>query len=518
MIRLIIADDEEYERTFLSRVIEEHYTGVIDIVYAARDGAELVEKAAELHPDLILMDIRMPRMDGLEAAAQLRQILPRAQIVIVSAYGQFSYAKRAIQLGVRDFLVKPYLNEELIDTLSKILAGMETADAGEGVQDRREPPESAERDLVWDLAFDRRNDAFLQGTLTAHGIEGRTLKCLTFYHEGIRKLGSTGRQIIRRFFERPAVSVVSDDLLGLMAVYLLSDAEITYSELNTAIRKTKEYLAGLESSPVFCGVSGAYGSLADAGQAFREASAYIENYSDAETGERCRHTAGDVRGICDLEQRLCFFILSHNRRQEDRCADQLLRILGAYYPPESEMLGSALMRILFTILHRLASRLGTAPDGGEAEQLLRLCTEKMPDSRAMLDQALSFFGSMAEQRPVSPGSVQTVRRARLYLAEHYSQALSLKDVADVLGVSAGYLSKSFKANGGDSFTEYLTEVRLEAAKRMMRETELSISDISYEVGFSDPGYFSKCFRKHESISPSDYAAMQRMARQPETGL
>ncbi|MBQ9008511.1 MAG: response regulator [Clostridia bacterium] len=508
MVRLMIADDEEYERTYLSRFIEEHYPDVISIVYTARDGAELVEKAAELRPDLILMDIRMPRMDGLEAAAQLKQMLPRTEIVIISAYGQFSYARRAIQLGVKDFLVKPYRSEELTDTLNGLLAGLDiTTSVPKDEQDLLRFMENTSDDLVWDLAFERKSESSLERQLFARGIQSSTFKCLTFYHEGILRLGHTGRAIIRHFFEKPALRVCVNDLMCLLVIYLFSDEEITYSEMNTAIRKTKEYLTGLDSAPVYCGVSGVYTGLSDAGQAFREASAYIENYSNAGIREYYRHITEDVRSACDGEQRIRFFILNRNHAQLLECASQQSTLLRSYYG-EGEGLSHVLRRLLFTLLRHLTAQMEISPDSGISEQLLRLCADESEDSETLLENGLRFLEQQAVQSQ-TPGNPQIVRKARAYLEEHYSEPLGLREVADALGVSSGYLSKCFKAQGGDSFTEYLTDVRIEAAKRLMRDTDSSISDISYAVGFSDPGYFSKCFRKRENLSPSDYATFFR---------
>ena len=508
MVRLMIADDEEYERTYLSHFIEENYSGVIRMVYAARDGAELVEKAAELRPDLIMMDIRMPRMDGLEAAAQLKHLLPNTDIVILSAYGEFSYARQAIQLGVKDFLVKPYLNVELEETLNKLLVGR-TASAPAAVSDLRELMENRSLDIVWDLAFERRKTDSLRRDLLARGVGEGTLKCLTFYHTGIRWLSSAGREIIRHFFEKPTTRVIADDLLCLLVVYVFSDTELTYSELNTGIRKTREYLTGLDGSPVFCGVSGAYDRLEEAGRAYREASSYIENYSEPDAGKNFRNSEADVLTLCDKEQRLRFFLVNRNDQESRDCLAEQADLLRQYYGAQSETMASAMQRLLFALLRHLLKQLAL-PRGDEAERLFQICAKAGKDDHVMMDDGLLFLEKIVDQRPTVTGNVQIVKKARDYLDKHYREALSLQSVADILGVSAGYLSKCFKAQGGSSFTEYLTDIRIEAAKKMMRETGESITEISYAVGFSDPGYFSKCFRKKEDITPSEYVAIQRI--------
>ena len=505
MVRVIIADDEEFERTYLSRFIEEHYCNVMTIVYAARDGAELVEKAAELKPDLIMMDIRMPRMDGLEAAAQLRRQLPKTEIVILSAYGEFSYAKRALQLGVKDFLVKPYLNEELSATLDKLLVGLAAVSSDSLQPDLNELMNNRPVDIVWDMAFDRRKETSVRRELFSCGVDGETFKCLAFYHNGVLKLGGMGREIIRHHFEKPTVAVVGNDLLSVFVLYLFSNEEVTYSDLNTGIRKTREYLLELDDSQVLCGVSGVYSSLKDTGNAFREASAFIEDYD-----KQYRRVEQDVRNLCEMEQRLSFFILNRNYRQSYTYANEQSALLQKYYGEETKEMYAAIERMLFAVLRQLLTQLDFIEGDAAVRQLYGIFTADNKNVNQMLNNGIEFFEELVEQKPFISGNVQIVRKTKAYLEEHYNEDLNLQLLADVLGVSAGYLSKSFKAQTGSSFTEYLTDVRIDAAKQMIRETEQSISDISYAVGFSDPGYFSKCFRKRENLSPSEFAAMQKM--------
>ena len=122
MLRVILADDEQYERNYLEKVIKESYPGLLEIVCKAVDGMDLLEKLEECKPQIVLLDIKMPRMDGLKTAEEVRKRYPDIQIVLISAYSDFSFAKQAIKLGVTDYLLKPYLDSELRETLDKVIA------------------------------------------------------------------------------------------------------------------------------------------------------------------------------------------------------------------------------------------------------------------------------------------------------------------------------------------------------------------------------------------------------------
>ena len=168
MLRVILADDEQYERNYLEKVIKESYPGLLEIVYKAVDGMDLMEKLEECKPQIVLLDIKMPRMNGLKTAEEVRKRHPDIQIVLISAYSDFSFAKQAIKLGVTDYLLKPYLDSELRETLDKVIARVREREdtlsmlsySNYLVEDGKSAFDfyrDLEKDLLWDVFFGRRD-------------------------------------------------------------------------------------------------------------------------------------------------------------------------------------------------------------------------------------------------------------------------------------------------------------------------------------------------------------------------
>ena len=535
MIRIMIADDEEYEREYLARFIKEHYQGVLKLVFAAKDGAELLLMAQELTPEIIVMDIRMPRLDGLEAAAQLREKLPDTELVILSAYGQFSYAKQAMKLGVRDFLVKPYLDDELQETLNQLIAGMDLTEKEPLNEQSRNMGllyEDADRDIVWDLAFQMRSSRNLEKGLQLFGIRPGNYKCIVFFHDEILKMGTAGCEVVRRFFARPSNRVILSCLFRQMVLFVFSEEELAYSDLNAAIRKTREYLAGAGGGQALCGISGTYRDTENTGKAFREAEAYIEDYALPESRDICRKTVLDIEELCGLQERLRFSLGARNHAQTEEICRQITGILRKNDTEDALLLrdmGRCLLSVIRMLNYQAEKRIPTEialrihqlfrnTAGLNGSDMAGKDSEDILDQQSSPEEAFLKGAEMLEKETESSipgGNAMIVRKAKAYLQVHYGDQLGLQSVAAELKVSAGYLSKSFKAQEGISFTEYLTELRLENAKRLIREGKGSITEISYAVGFQDPGYFGKCFRKSEKISPSEYAVIAKQNKDEE---
>ncbi|ETP72972.1 response regulator (CheY-like receiver domain and AraC-type DNA-binding domain-containing protein) [Lachnospiraceae bacterium JC7] len=517
MIRIMIADDEKYEREYLTKFIAENYANVLELVFSAKDGAELLDKAFELRPEIILMDIRMPRLDGLEAAEKLRRKLPKTELVILSAYGQFSYAKQAMKLGVRDFLVKPYLDEELMETLNRIMAGMDVSDDTEINEQTRNMEilyGDADRDMVWPLAFQMRGSRMLKNELNLFGVSSGNYKCVAFYHESIQRIGSAGCEVIRSFFRQSSDHVLVSSIFSQLVIFIFSDDEMAYSELNAAIRKTREYLSDLSSEPILCGSSGSYSSVEDAGRSFREAESYIEDYAVPELKDTFRNELTDIEELCEAEERLYFHILSRNHDKTDKYRGILMDVLRRH-ETEENMLRRDLWHLMMSLIRKLNHHSEKRIPTDVALRIKEMFCDKNTVSSSgegvecIFAEAVSILEDTGSDSSFT-GNALIVRKAKAYMKKHYSEQIGLQSVADELKVSSGYLSKSFKAQEGSSFTEYLTEIRIARSMELIRETGRSITEISYEVGFQDPGYFGKCFKKSENMSPSEYAALVKM--------
>lgn len=125
MITVIIAEDEKHESDYLQKFILENYRGKISLLSICNDGITAMQKGTELHPDLMLLDIEMPRANGIAVAQEVKKSVPSCYFIILTAHATFTYAQEALTIGITDYLVKPYLNDDLKKAINNVLDTIE---------------------------------------------------------------------------------------------------------------------------------------------------------------------------------------------------------------------------------------------------------------------------------------------------------------------------------------------------------------------------------------------------------
>lgn len=326
MLRLMLADDEQFERDYLEKVVKESYPTLLKIVCKAADGVEFMEKLEECDPQIVLLDVKMPRMDGLETAKRILEKYSDMQIIIVSAYGDFAYAKQAMKLGISEYLLKPYLDSELREVLDRVivrirdrednLSMLSCSNAQEEWTSEHVLGESA-KDFLWDIVF-RRKAPVLTDTK-------QWLKVVVISCSALSSMGSFSQEVMDNYFRLEGVDVWSSIWMDQMLVCLSADQKEVFSEVNGCIRRAKNYLAEEHQIPVACGVSGAYEGVECLADAYDEAAAFIRDFSEPEMSRGFVDTIEKLKQICDLEEQIA---VSLAQGDQDTGADQFSELLG----------------------------------------------------------------------------------------------------------------------------------------------------------------------------------------------
>ncbi|MBB6635839.1 response regulator [Cohnella thailandensis] len=504
MTKLLIVDDEQIEREGLQAILRKGFPDLI--VEQAKNGKAAVQLAEELRPDLILMDIKMPGMDGLEAIEIIGQKDPGIKFVMVTAYDTFEYAQRSIKLGVIDYLLKPSKASEIVATVGNALKRIEeermSREASRLQRDAlRKVLPVVETDIVTQLLFDHVHEVHLGelvGLLGASPSNGKFAMnvLLPAGEEGmysaikgkIRSLGSGwvgalyGRQIPIIAFRDPGRSFraqamsIARELLGLAK-------------------------PGAEAG-WFVGIGNACESLGQIRQSYQEALVASMDpalpvkyrfYEDTPVLEVAR----DGYSAKQLEKQFFDRVRLGDWARMDADVTEFIR----RYENEGADLLQAQQRVLelLWIASRALLELGVEVDTPLFSFQSRDYRQLRSETRLLLDRMRESF----EEHPglLRPDTIQQIKK---FVIEHSCEDISLELIGRKFGSSPFYISKLFKEQLGVNYIDFLTECRIEHAKKLMSDPEKSLKEITFEVGYHDPNYFSKVFKKTCDVSPTEF--------------
>lgn len=513
---LIVADDEPLPRQVFCALVERNFDN-IKIVGQAENGNQAVSLAMEKQPDIIVLDVKMPGCSGLEAATQILAIQPQAQILILTAYDSFQFLQQAFDMGVKGYLLKPVKLEQLREQLQRIFDDMSS-------RQTQLTEDSKAADMVRtaaNIVESQLVSAFLNGIhisefsekwemLNQPPIAGGMFISFILQRNSEQQLPDSEtrkavRTVIADLFHCEASCLVGNYIGDLLPVFfsVSSQAEAASGQ-KEAIYLARRALEKCSLVWKYC--SAAVGPVCFKpelfSRSFQESTAAL---SESAPGYVRLCTAADhstLKYPYELEDRLLEQIVIGNAGEIGKILDEILRILltsGASF----QEIKLAVVE-LFVIVKRSMTDLGVDFDQ------LRVKTIPTIQDMVSLDQLCIYAGevrnlllSAAEMRQDNQ-NIGLVHKIKRYMADHDPAELSLDSLAEELKLSPQYVSRVFKDAFGKNFKDYLTDCRIDAAKKLLRSGNQSISDIALEVGYKDPNYFCRIFKKVTGTTPKEF--------------
>lgn len=523
MYRILIVDDESAIRKKIKSSMNWNEFG-FEMVEEASNGLEALSQIMENKPDLILLDINMPGMDGLEFAGIVKKQFPRTRVVIITGYDHFSYAREALRLGVDNYILKPTTKEDIRKIVLNQLAKIEE----ERKTDVPQLPQNEKKVKTYLL-----NDILKNGTFT-HQKSNDFLEL-----QGWSKAANIFYVILRDFVEdvefwrgEHTAALAEFALLNIteeiVEAHSSGFAFPNYKNeisilLNCNRAEAEEILEEIRDSimdflgiPVDFAVS-AVGKTQELSRLDEQAHIALE-YSFALSGQ-------DILFYDDVEEK--------REKRFDYPAELENAILNNLFAASlDETLG-----MIDDFFSRIEQ---AAPDSASCKRmLLRLCLKigNITDTVAIVSQGESKAGRnpVGEFDPlVQMESFDSLQEVQEWLKDYYSRAynylmtmktnsgrqhmkireyieknygdsgMNLKKCGEELFLSPNYISSILKKATGKTFVEYLNEVRIARAKELLREPESKVYEVSAMVGFTHPTYFSSVFKKATGLSPREY--------------
>ncbi|HEY5586856.1 MAG TPA: response regulator [Ruminiclostridium sp.] len=534
MIKVLIVDDEYLLRQLIRNTIDWNSLG-FEIIAEAEDGEQALEVIEETMPQLAIVDINIPLLNGLELSKSIRKNYPEIRIIILTGYGEFEYAKEAISLGVSNYILKPINKEELEKAILEV---------------KKDILKEAEQNIYIDNLkikvksnYEIQKEKFLYYLITsqAESTNQKLQESVDYFELGLSEEEMVVAVIEIDNFEEKW-SMEKDKQLWEFAVHNISSEII--KENNSAVafigsdnhivciinERNNGYPKDLKPAYLICekirkavkqflnftitiGIGGSHNGFDNIYLSYKEAvfalkTKFLEGKDKVLEFELTGHNnfGHNVFIIEDKDSILINLRLGNKEGFIKQLNFIFGSILHRKLPKEiSEMVAVELAFIPFTFI--LESNLSLEEVLGQNTdfiEFIKSC-ETVDELKKLIIKLYEDTVTLVLEKKRFKTS-QIVEKAKTYIENNYSkESLSLDQIAESIFINSSYLSKVFKRELQFTIIEYLTNFRMKIAQKLLQgNPEMQLSELAEKVGYSDPYYFSKSFKKHFGISPSTY--------------
>ena len=541
MLKIFLAEDEVIVRETIKRMIPWEELG-FELVGEAADGEMALPLLIRQKPDLLITDIKMPFMDGLTLAKLAKKELPELKIVILSGYDDFNYAKQAISIGVEDYLLKPITTNALIERLSEIRSRYEHEKTQKEYYEKfqREMQayeKNSSRDFFEALVCGSMDmmEVYKKAEKLGLDIVAEAYNILIFtmnseedfsgQKEGYSEWEAESLEMLEEFFSGHPSAMLFRSNIFSYGVLLKGQKESIKEITKECVGKIQGILKRKESKREwFLAVGQPVERLSQikksyhtASRAFSQRYLYVENILYYDEMEMMEHRSGQADtndnaylkkvDVNALNPAILQKFLSNGIQEEtENFVKDYFYAIGQE-PMESLVFRNyVILNVRFSVLSFLKS-LGCDTEEMEPENTEEILAESGKNIESAITYAKKMISQAITIRDQNSGNKNRsiLKTAVDFIDEHYmDEDISLNTAANVANVSSNHFSALFSQNMGQTFIEYLTTLRMNKAKELLRCTGMRSSEVAGEVGYKDAHYFSYLFKKTQGMTPSEY--------------
>ena len=534
MLKVFLVEDEIVMREGIKNNIDWEKEG-FEFAGEASDGELAYPLIQKEKPDILIADIKMPFMDGLELSRLVRQELPDIKVIILSGYDEFEYAKEAISIGITDYLVKPIAGAKLLEAVKKVGKIIEEEQQQRLFlktfeKERLENIHLAKQKIFRSLASGKKPVSELLKDAREAGVDlaanRYNIVLLQIFEEGetvgySEKQNAAAQDIEEMTEHMPGVLMVELGIEGWALIIKETDTERSLEQiLPDFVEKLQEIIRGYEGIEYFGGVGRAVCRLSELNRCFEEANRafsyrYLINrnqiiYSEEEAngsfaGGRLKASSLNV---INMDREIVERFLKTGLKSEVR------HFIDEYFESVGESgIRSFLLRQYVTMDMFFTTVAMLRQIGYDSEDLVERCGDfqAMTSVFSSVEQTKSYLQGVFEaaldlRDTVSQKKYSSLlKNARTYIEQNYdNEEISLNTVAASVNLSPNHFSTIFNQETGQTFIEFLTHVRMEKAKELLRGTSMRMSEIAYTVGYKDAHYFSYLFKKTQECTPREF--------------
>ena len=541
MLKIFLAEDEVVVRETIKRMIPWEELG-FELVGEAADGEMALPLLIRQQPDLLITDIKMPFMDGLTLARLAKKEIPGLKVVILSGYDDFNYAKQAIGIGVEDYLLKPITKNALIERLSEIRSRYEHEKTQKEYYEKfqREMQayeKNSSRDFFEALVggsmdmmevYKRAEKLGLDIVAEAYNVLIFTMNCdedFSGQRDEYSSWEAESLELLENFFAGHSSAMLFRSNIFSYGVLLKGQREAIEENTRACVDEIRKILSRQDGRREwFLAVGQSVERLSQiqksyhtASRAFSQRYLYDENILYYDEMETMEHPGGQAEtednaylqkvDVNALNPAILQKFLSNGLQEEtENFVKDYFYAIGQE-PMESLVFRNyVILNVRFSVISFIKG-LGCDTNEMESADTEEVLAESGKNMESAIAYAKKKISQAIEIRDQNSGNKNRsiLKTAVDFIDSHYmDEEISLNTVANVANVSSNHFSALFSQNMGQTFIEYLTSLRMNKAKELLRCTGMRSSEIAGEIGYKDAHYFSYLFKKTQGMTPSDY--------------
>jgi len=536
-IKVFLVEDEVVIRNGIKSKIDWDGEG-FEFAGEAGDGELAYPKIMETKPDILITDIKMPFVNGLELSKLVKKEIPDIKIILLTGYDEFEYAKEAINIGVEEYLLKPISSEKLLETLHAVTD--------------RIIKESEEKELLLRYDMDMKENSereklkFLSRLLSSDMSMTKVLEesvpfgmdfSRSYYNViifnvfskgdtevGIKSINEIMDLCDKAFADNENMYMFQKDVEGVVFIVCGMDEESTDESCKNCIEKLKNICEDFKEVRYFAGV----------GQTVMRVSNLKESYVGAERAfsRRFDNEENGVLFIKDYEDKISaesingnsfveiesvrkslekFVMLGLESEISEYVSGLMIKLGGDYL--ESMIMRQYILMDVYVVC--MSACEGFSPQDTEGYANVTDFKNRMTDVKKLeevedfiynvIKETISFRDMVSSKK-----TAKLINRAISIIEQEYgNRDFNLGYMANKLAVNKSYLSRLFLQEMGKTFTDYLVDFRLKKGEELLKDTDMTVTAISLEIGYNDPHYFSYVYKKDRGYTPRDYRMKQR---------
>lgn len=539
MLKIFLAEDEVIVRETIKRMIPWEDLG-FELVGEAADGEMALPLLLRQKPDLLITDIKMPFMDGLTLAKVAKKEIPGLKVVILSGYDDFNYAKQAINIGVEDYLLKPITKNALIERLTEIRSRYEHEKTQKEYYEKfhREMQayeKNSSRDFFEALVsgsmdmmeiYRRSEKLGLDIVAEAYNVLIFTMNCeedFSGQREGYSEWEAESLELLEEFFSENTSAMLFRCNIFSYGVLIKGQKETIEENTRSCVSEIQRILDRKEQKRQWFVAAGEpverlsqiQKSYYSASRAFSQRYLYDENilyYDEMASMEKKNVTEDDSTYLQKVDVNALNPVILQKFLSNGLLEETENFVKDYFYAIGQEPLESLVFRNYVTLNVHFSVMSFLKEIGCDTRTLEQEDTEDvLSESSKSLENAIAYAKKIISQaialRDQNSGNKNRsiLKTAVDFIDSHYMEEdMSLNKAANAANVSANHFSALFSQNMGQTFIEYLTNLRMNKAKEYLRCTSMRSSEIAGEIGYKDAHYFSYLFKKTQGMTPSDY--------------